>query len=157
MAQRRNNPPPTGEPQGERRARGREAEKPTEIPRRGWRDVVKRTSGEVKQDNVSIVAAGVAFYSFVSIFPALAAVVSLWGLVADPGEVDRQLAPFARLIPGDVQQLLHEQLSRLAAQSSGALGIGALVSIAVALWSGGKGLGALITALNIAYDQEENR
>jgi membrane protein len=146
-----------GEDERAKAEHGRHAERPAQIPRRGWWDVLKRTGREVKEDNVSIVAAGVAYYSFLAIFPALTALVFLWGLVADPGDIDRQLASFAGVLPGDAQQMLHDQLTRLASQSHGSLGIGALASLAVALWSAGNGIGALITALNIAYDQQETR
>jgi membrane protein len=150
--------PSTGkEPPGEREAHGREAAKPTEIPARGWRDVLLRTYREVKEDNVSIVAGGVAFYGFLSLFPALTALVSLWGLVADPSEVDRQLGPLFQVIPADAQRMLHEQLTQVAAQPSGSLGLRALVSIAIAVWSAGKGMGAVITALDIANDEAESR
>jgi membrane protein len=141
----------------EAEAHGREAGKPTEIPARGWRDVLRRTYREVKQDNVSIVAGGVAFYGFLSIFPALTALVSIWGLVADPSEVDRQLAPFAQVMPADAQRMLHDQLTQLASQPSGSLGLRALASIAIAVWSAGKGMGAVITALDIANDEDESR
>jgi membrane protein len=142
---------------GERGQHGRDAAKPSDIPARGWRDVLKRTYREIAQDNVSVVAGGVAFYAFLSVFPALTALVSLWGLIADPADVDRQLAPFVQVIPPDAQKMLHDQLAHLAAQPSGSLGLSALASIAIAVWSAGKGTGALITALDIANDQAETR
>lgn len=137
--------------------RGREAERPSEIPAPGWKDVLVRTKREVKNDNISIVAAGVAFYAFLAIFPALAALIAIYGLVADPADVQRQAEPLTGAVPGGVQELMREQMARLAGESGRSLGLGALFGILVALWSANKGTSALVTALNIAYDEEEKR
>jgi membrane protein len=137
--------------------RGREAERPSEIPARGWRDVLARVRKEVKQDNVSVVAAGVAFYTFLAIFPGIAALVSLWGLFADPAQAQTQVSALARYLPGGAAGVVEEQLAHLASQPKQSLGIGAIVGILLALWSASKGVSALIDALNIAYDETERR
>lgn len=137
--------------------RGRRATKPSEIPRPGWRDILLRVKDEQKNDNLSIVAAGVAFYLILAIFPALAAMVSIYGLVADPADVQRQLATVGHLLPPEAYRILDEQLTQIVSHSEGALGIGAVLGILLALWSAAKGMKAMITALNIAYDEEEGR
>ena len=127
------------------------------LRRRGWVDLLLRTKQEAKRDHLSMVAAGVAFYAFLSMFPALAALVSVYGLFADPHEVERQLHALAAVMPDEVLRVLDTQLRRIAGGSSGALGWGALLSLLVALWSANKGTKSLIEAMNIAYDEPEKR
>jgi membrane protein len=137
--------------------RGRRAERPGEIPRHGWKDILVRVKDEQKKDNLSVVAAGVAFYAMLSIFPALAALVSIYGIFADPGEVQQQIAQLSGFIPQETRQVLEEQVSRFVSTSSGALGFGAIGGLLIALWSANKGMKALMTALDIVYDEEETR
>ncbi len=138
-------------------SRGREAEKPWQIPRRGWRDILLRVKDEQKKDNLSIVAAGVAFYSLLAIFPALAAAVSIYGLVADPAQLQQQLQSLSQILPQQAYQILDRQLTSLVQQPQQALGIGVAVGILLALWSAAKGMKAVITALNITYEEGESR
>ncbi|MFA5516629.1 MAG: YihY/virulence factor BrkB family protein [Desulfuromonadales bacterium] len=137
--------------------RGRQARKPGEIPKQGWRDVVLRVKDEQKRDNLSVVAAGVAFYSLLAIFPALAAAVSIYGLVADPAQLQQQLQSLSQMLPQQAYQILDQQLSSLVRQSGQALGLGVALGILVALWSANKGMKALITSLNITYNEKEKR
>jgi membrane protein len=80
-------------------AHGRGATRPSDIPARGWLDIVKRTQKAIKTDNVTLIAAGVAFYSMLAIFPALIAVVTIYGLVAEPSDVQQQVGSFAENMP----------------------------------------------------------
>jgi membrane protein len=137
--------------------RGRSAERPRDIPARGWRDVAVRVGREVKQDDVSMVAGGVAYYGFLAMFPALAALISIYGLLADPAQISQQVESLAGLLPEQVRAGLNDQLTQLASHSSRSLSLGVAVSILLALWSANKGTKALITSLNIAFDQEETR
>jgi membrane protein len=136
--------------------RGRQAESPSEIPAKGWRDIALRVKREASEDNVSIIAGGVAYYGFLAIFPALAALVLEYGLFADPSTVQRELTSVSA-IPPAVRDVLAQQLASLARQSDGSLGFGVLLSLVVALWSASKGMSALIASLNIAYDEKERR
>ena len=138
-------------------ARGRMAETPREIPAAGWRDVLWRVKDEMSKDNLSLVAAGVAFYALLAIFPALAAIVSIYGLVADPQTVEQQLAATSEVLPADARSIIEEQLTRVTSGASAALSLGAIFSLLLALWSANKGTQSLITALNIVYDEEEKR
>jgi membrane protein len=137
--------------------RGREADYPSEVPASGWRDILLRAWEQVGTDNISMIAAGVAFYGLLAIFPAITALVSIWGLVADPAQVQQQFAAIREIVPAEAWGLLDAQLRSVAASSPRALGWGVALGILVALWSAGAGVRALITALNIAYDEEEKR
>ncbi len=137
--------------------RGREAERPHQIPRRGWRDIAVRVKDEQSNDNLSIIAAGSAFYSLLALFPALAAAVTIYGLVADPAGIRQHLQAVADVIPPAAYKILQDQLGRIAQKAETTLGIGLAVSLAAALWSANKGMKALITSLNIVYDEKEKR
>jgi membrane protein len=116
-----------------------------------------RVRQQISEDNISMIAAGVAFYGLLAIFPAITAFVSIWGLVADPAQVEQQFAAVQGVVPADAWALLNEQLRSVASSSSTSLGWGVALGILVALWSAGAGVRALISALNIAYDEDEKR
>src|SRR5688500_9045623 len=137
-------------------ARGRSANTPKDIPKPGWKDILWRTKEEMKKDNLSIVAAGVAFYIFLGLIPALGALISIWGLVADPATIQQQVDSMGAFLPPDVIKLLDEQMSRIAGESTGAT-LGAILGILLALWSGAKAMKAIIMALNITYEEDESR
>ena len=137
--------------------RGRRAERPREIPRAGWRDIALRTKAELGDDHVSMVAAGVAFYALLAIFPAIAAIISIWGLVFDPQQIEQQINAVAGALPQQAAALLKDQARRLASSAGGALSLGAIGGLVLTLYSASKGLKALIEGLNIIYDEEEER
>ena len=136
---------------------GSHAEKPTDIPKEGWVQIVKRSWKEAKTDQVPLLAAGVAFYSFLAMFPAMIAAVMLYGLVRDPADVQRQVDELSRTLPSDAASLITTQLEAITSTSSGSLGLGLLISLMLALWSASGGVGNIVSAINIAYDEEENR
>jgi membrane protein len=138
-------------------ARGREATRPTDIPKPGWRDIAMRVKDQLSEDNVDMIAAGVAFYMFFAIFPALLAALSIYGLFADPAQVAEQIQALTEYLPGQARDIIGEQLTRIADASGGALGWSAAIGILVALWSATKGVKALMTAFNITYDETEKR
>ena len=133
------------------------ADRPTDIPPAGWKQVLLRTKQQVKEDNVPLLAAGVAFYAFLALFPALIAAVTVYGLVADPAEVEEQIASLTEAMPADAAQLLSTQLREIASGSSSSLGWGLAASLAAALFSASGGVQNLVKAVNIAYDEEETR
>jgi membrane protein len=141
----------------QRNERGRQARRPGEIPRQGWRDIALRVKEETTRDNLSIIAAGVAFYAMLAIFPALAALVSIYGLVADPAQVSQHMASIGQMLPPQAYQILDQQLSSVAATSGGALTFGAIGGLLLALWSAARGMKAMLIALDITYDEEEGR
>jgi membrane protein len=136
---------------------GGEAERPTEIPARGWLQVAKRGWREAKADQVPLLAAGVAFYAFLSIFPVLIAVVSIYGLFADPATIANQLNSLTATMPDQAKQVIDDQVTMLATRGRSTLGIGLVLSIVIALWSASAGVSNLLSAINVAYDEEEKR
>jgi membrane protein len=116
-----------------------------------------RVKDDIAKDAIGIVAAGVAFFTMLAIFPALAALVSIYGLVADPAQVQQQMSEISGVMPPGAKELLMTQLKSLASTGGGALTVGLIVSILLALWSASKAMGALITALNIVYHEQETR
>ena len=155
-AQREAERPPQRVP-SESELPGVHAEKPTEIPARGWLQIVKRAWAENSADNMPIIGAGVAFFAFLAIFPALIATISLYGLVASPETVARQIESLSDQLPESAQSLLADQLTNITQNSGGALTVSLIISILAALWSASGGTGNLITAVNLAYDEVETR
>ncbi len=136
--------------------RGRAADAPGDVPAKGWKDVAARVKGELKDDQVPLLSAGVAFYLLLALFPALAALVSMYGLFADPSEVSRQVSDLTGTLPQDAQSLITDQLEKVTEQEQG-LGLTVAVSIAAALWAASSGVKHLIGAINAAYDEKETR
>jgi membrane protein len=136
---------------------GVHAEKPTDIPWSGWKQILKRAWAEHNADNMPIIAGGVAFFAFLAVFPALIATISLYGLVASPADVTQQINDLAAQLPEDAQDLLEEQLKAIATNSGSALSIGLVVSILGALFSASGGVNNIVTAVNLAYDEVEAR
>ena len=135
---------------------GGQAERPTEIPARGWLQVAKRGWKEAKADQVPLLAAGVAFYAFLAIFPALIAVVTIYGLFADPSTIANQLNSMTAALPDEAKQIITDQVTALSSRRQ-ALGVGLIISVVIALWSASAGISNLLTAVNVAYDEEEKR
>ena len=136
---------------------GGQARTPLQIPPRGWWQVVKRAFQEGSADNVPILAGGVAFFAFLAVFPALIAALTLYGLVADPAQVAQQMQSVAGALPAASRQIITEQLTAVTGSSGDALTVGLVVSLLAALWSASGATGNLITAINLAHDEEENR
>jgi membrane protein len=141
----------------EQPGRGREAEQPTQIPARGWKDVLARTRLEIKRDRAPMLASAVAFHALLAMVPALVALVSLYGLVADPSSVDKQVNNWLGAAPREVRQLLTTQLESITKNAGTAAGFAVVIGIVTALWSASSGIANLIEATNIAYDEEETR
>ncbi len=137
--------------------RGREAEWPSEIPARGWKDVLWRVYEQVVEDRVMLVAAGAAFYLMLAIFPALGAFVSIYGFVADPASIADQIAFLQGVLPSGGLDLISGQLQSLASQDPNALSLGLVLTLSVSLWSANNGVKTLFQALNIAYEEDEKR
>ena len=140
---------------GERR--GRDADQPTEIPPRGWWDILRRTFDEIGHDRILAVAAGVTFYGLLALFPAIGAFVSLYGLIADPGTIGGHLAELGGLLPEGAISLVSEQVTRITSKGQTALGFAFFSGLAVSLWSANAGMKAVFDALNVAYAEEEKR
>lgn len=138
-------------------AHGEEARHPGQIPKRGWKEVLLRVRNQVSSDHLSIVSAGVAFFALLAIFPGLTALVTIYGLVTDPVQVEPQLSPLRELLPGNAFDIIAQQTRQVAATAGGSLSLGLVLSLILALWSANTGTKSIITALNIAYDEKEER
>jgi hypothetical protein len=136
--------------------RGRHAMAPWEIPWAGWKDTFWRVYASVNDNRLLAVAAGVVFYSLLAIFPAIAAFVSLYGLIAD-ASIDSHLSLAAGIFPAGAVDILHEQIARLTAKGDAKLSLGFITGLVVALWSANAGMKAIIDALNVVYDEKEKR
>ena len=137
--------------------KGHSADTPSEVPARGWWEILKRVQAEIGNDRVLAVAAGVTFYALLAIFPAIVALVSLYGLFADPSTISEQINAMNGLMPGGALDIIGEQVKRIASKPKGSLGLGTLVGLGTALWSANAGMKAIFDALNIVYDEKEER
>jgi membrane protein len=137
--------------------RGREAARPCEMPARGWKDVLWRCWQQVSDSNIFLVAGGVTYSVLLALFPGLAALVSIYGLLLNPEQIEQQTGALTGVLPDQSRQLLADELHQLASTSGGALGLGAIVGLLFALWSASRGMSGMITALGIAYRQKESR
>ncbi|MFO1127536.1 MAG: YihY/virulence factor BrkB family protein [Rhodospirillales bacterium] len=136
---------------------GESARHPGQIPRAGWRQVLVRVKDEMNADNLSIVAAGVAFFSLLAVFPGITALVTVYGLLTDPAQVEQQLAPLRALVPENAFDIIAHQTRQVASQATGSLSFGLVLSLALAVWSANAGTKSIITALNISYEETEKR
>lgn len=139
------------------RGRGRSATTPSEMPGRGWKDILLRIWANIGKDRVIVVAAGVTFYSILALFPAIAALVALYGLFADPATITSHLDSIAGLVPGGAIEVMRDQISRVASQGRTTLGVTFIVSLLVSLWSANAGMKSLFDALNLVYNEPEKR
>jgi membrane protein len=149
--------PPQATPPATRDDRGRSASHPAEIPARGWWEILKRTAGQVSEDRILTEAAGITFYALLALFPALAALISIYGLFADPRTINDHLTALGEVIPGGGMEIISEQVRRITAKGEGALGFGALIGLATSLWSANQAMKAFVDSLNVVYGEEEKR
>jgi membrane protein len=132
------------------------AAQPPRPQRVGWGRLLANVWDAMNRDNVSVMAAGVAFFGFLSLFPALSAVISIYGLVADPVIIERQMNALSGFLPQEALQLISTQLHALIARRD-ALGIGLIISLSLTLWSAMFGTGTLMRALTVAYEETDTR
>ncbi len=109
------------------------------------------------RDRITLIAAGVAFYALIAIFPTLLGLVSLFGFFLDPAQLNHLLSDLEELMPAEAYTLINAELTRLTSQGRSQLGVTTFVSLAVALWGAGKGVRAMMSALNVAYREDETR
>src|SRR5215210_7759653 len=137
--------------------RGREANTPGEIPARGWKDILWRMLWGISEDRILSTSGGVAFFALLAVFPAIATVVSLYGLFTDTSTIRGHLSLLAGILPGGVLELIGEQITLIITQDSDALSLAFIVGFLVALWSANSGVAALFDALNVVYGEKEKR
>jgi membrane protein len=137
--------------------RGRHAETPSEIPAKGWKDILLRVYRGIGDDRILANAAAVTFFALLALFPGIAALVSIYGLFSDPASIAQHLDTVSGILPGGAIDVIRDQLTRLTAQPPAQLGFSLIVSLAISLWSANGGIKALFDALNVVYEEKEER
>ena len=137
-------------------APGAEAERPQDIPRRGWLQILKRSWAQTTEDQIPLIGAGVAFFGFLALFPSLIALVLAYGLFADPSTIATQINSLGSALPTEVKDLIVTQLTEQS-QRTGALSVTVIISLLLALWSASGGVANLVLAINTAYDETDDR
>jgi len=137
--------------------KGHEATTPWEMPQAAWKDIAARTYKRTWDDNVGLVAAGVAFYSFFALLSLLGLIVLVYGFVADPMTVIEHIRSLTGILPSDVAFIIGDQLMNAVKASEQTKGLGILLAFLVATYGGTNGAASVITALNIAYEEKETR
>lgn len=136
--------------------KGQSADDPRGIPGAGWREILLRVKDSIAEDHVSIVAAGVAFFGLLAIFPAIAALVSIAGLILDPATIQSQLATLSAALPPEAAQIVEDQARDVAGAGS-SIGLAAAGGILIAIYSASRGMKSLMEGINIAYGEDEDR
>jgi membrane protein len=136
---------------------GRVASAPHEIPPRGWKDVLLRVYEDIAEHRILAIAAGVTFYALLAIFPAVAAFVALYGLVADPSTISSHLQALSGFLPAEGLSIIGDQIRRVAAQGATKLGLASVIGLLFSLWSANAGMKAIFDALNVVYQEQEKR
>lgn len=130
---------------------------PAEIPTQGWKSVLWRTWEGFGKDRIQLVAAGVTFYVLLAIFPAISALVSLYGFFADRATLSGQLGLLQGVMPGGGLDLLQEQATRIASSGQSALSLAFVFGLGVSVWSANAGMKGLFEAMNVVYEEDETR
>jgi membrane protein len=138
-------------------ARGRRALAPWQIPFKGWKDILIRTYRRINDNRLLAVAAGVVFYGLLALFPAITALVSSYALFAKPSTINDHLSMLAGILPGGAFDIVKDQVGRVLAKGEIKLGMAFATSFVLAVWSANGGMKAILDALNVAYDEKENR
>ena len=138
------------------RGRGRHAATPSEIPARG-KDILLRVWKNIGEDRVLLVAAGVTFYCLLAIFPAIAALVAIYGFFTDPASISAQVDKLAGVMPGGALDAIRNQMSMVASQGASKLGVAFIFGFFISLWSANAGIKSIFDALNLVYDEPEKR
>jgi membrane protein len=137
--------------------RGRRAYRPAQIGVAGWLDIAWRVKQKIEKDKLTMLAAGIAFYALLSLFPAIAAIISLWALVLDPQDMVRQIGELARIFPLQGAELIQQQAREIGSTTDTGLSLTALGSLLVAMYVASKGVHGLIVGLNVVYGERERR
>jgi membrane protein len=137
--------------------RGRRAKNPSTMPWAGWKDILWRTYPRIDDDRLLATAAGVVFFGLLAIFPAVTALVSFYGLFADPKTIGDNLQTLAVMLPEGTYQIIGDQVARVVSKGNAELGTTFLFGLLLAIWSANAGVKAIIDALNVAYEEREKR
>ena len=136
---------------------GRGAKSPLGIPRRGWWQIAQRVFNAVMEDRVLAVAAGMTFFLLLAFVPAITAFVSIYGLFADRATVNNHVSLLEQMLPADSLSVIADQVTRISSTDSTTMTFASIFSLLVAMWSATGGVKAMIEALNVAYNEREDR
>jgi membrane protein len=150
-------PAVSAEPAPEAEGRGRTARTPAEIPARGWKEIALRVYQNFGEHRIMSLAAGMTFYTLLAVFPALAALVAVYGLFFDPHSITAHVDELSGFLPSGAVEVARGQLTRIAAKGTQTLGITFLISLAISLWSANSAMKSLFDTLNVIYREEEKR
>ena len=135
----------------------RKVAKPSKISSSGWKTIGLRVKDEIGENNVSIVSAGVAFYAFLAVFPAIGALVSIYGLAMDPQSLQGQLQKISQVMPQQAFEIIQAQLQEVVSTSGSALSWSLAFGFLFSIWSANKGMKSLFTGIDIAYGTKDDR
>lgn len=136
---------------------GRRAKSPFAIPWAGWKDIFWRTYQRIGDDRLLATAGGVVFFGLLAIFPAVTALVSSYGLFANPATISANLQTLAAMLPEGSFQIVEDQVARVVSNGNTTLGATFLFGLLLAIWSANAGVKAIFDALNVAYEEREKR
>lgn len=137
--------------------RGRHATKPEQIPKLGWLDILFRVKQQVSRDNTALIAAGVAFYGLLALFPAIVSIISIWALMFDTQQITQQIAAISRVLPPEAAELVRQQAEQAGEGAGTGMNLAAIGGILLTLYSSSKGMKGLMEGLNIIYGEQEKR
>src|SRR5665213_3693217 len=137
--------------------RGRHSGNPLQIPWTGWKDILWRTYARTSEDRLLATAAGVVFFGLLAVFPAITALVSCYGLFANPSTIGANLQTLALMLPQGSFQIVQDQIARVLMKGHTAFGAAFLFGLGLAIWSANAGVKAVIDALNVVYEEREKR
>lgn len=136
----------------DRRVRG-----PTDISGSGWKDILKHTWSDAGEQNLGLIASGIAFNAFLAFVPLLTAIVLSYGLIAAPEQVARHIATLAETMPQQVASLIGSQLRNIVETTDSRAGFGLLLALGIALYGAMRGASGIISGLNIVFGVDERR
>ncbi len=124
---------------------------------RDWKAILMRTFQQINEDRLLATAAGVVFYGLLAIFPAVTALVSSYGLFADPSTISKNLQSLAVMLPEGTFAIVQDQIGRVLSKGNGTLGATFIFGLLMAIWSANAGMKAIFDALNVVYEEREKR
>lgn len=136
---------------------GRDAVSPMQLPMAAWKAILGRVWTKTGTDNIGLMAAGVAFYTFLSIVPLFGALIMTYGLVADPATIAEHMKVIIDVVPTDAAKLIYDQLVSVTTTAASKKGLGLVLALAVSLYGATRASGAIMAALNVIYEQVERR
>lgn len=133
------------------------ASRPAELGRASWKAAALRVKDGIGEDRLSLIAAGVAFFGLLAIFPAITALMAVAGLFLTPADVTEQIQQISAMLPDRAAEIVIDQAKSVAGSDQGGLGLAALLGLGLALYSASAGVGNLVAGLNVAYGERESR